>query len=280
MADCCVLQNNGGAGSGAAGSMPFGSAVLGSALGICGATPITANQIKVNIQGDIGIPNPCDPNDPTNKGTWQLIPLNPGICVRLIQKVEFIEPDCIIITFDGPLCGGEPYLIKSSIAQLGCDTAAFTGIGVSPSAQESDVRSDDGFIRDIANPQLPKDALMSGAFLALGTYEITDTGDLAQDGGVSSLRKRIFRRVSTTVDQFFHLPGYGTDLEVKTLLRPDRLVRLQEKLRVQILREPEVSAASVSISRVVGAPNTITVSIRAQTASGQPVDLAVPISLP
>jgi hypothetical protein len=279
MAECCVLQNGAGLGSGTFGSMPFGTSVSSSAIGLCSATPETMNEVVVKIDGDIGIPNPCDPNDPTNKSTWELVPLNPGVCVRLVQRVDFEEPDCIRLFFDGPLCCGEPYLITSSIAQLGCDTAAFTGLCVDPQAQESDVRDDDGFIRDIANPQLPNDALMSGRYLALGTFEFTDTGDLAQDFGVRSLRKRILRRIMTTTNQFFHLRGYGTNLEIKALVRPDRLRRLQEKLRAQILREPEVADVRVVIQAVTGVPDVVRVAVRAQTIGGKAVDLAAPISI-
>lgn len=275
----CVLQNGAGLGSGAFGSMPLGTSVSSAAIALVSAQPETMNEVVVKIDGDIGIPNPCDPTDPTNKATWALEPLNPGVCVRLVQRVDFEDPNCIRLFFDGPLCCGEPYIISSTIAQLGCDTVAFTGLCVSPSAVEEDVRDDDGFIRDIANPQLPNDALMSGKYLALGTFEITDSGDLAQDFGIRSLRKRILRRIMTTTNQFFHLRGYGTDLEVKALVRPDRLLRLQEKLRAQILREPEVANVRVVIQAVPGVPDVVRVSVRAQTIGGKPVDLSAPISI-
>lgn len=279
MAECCVLQGGAGFSSGGFGSMPMGTSISSGAIAICNAVPFTTNELVVKIQGDIGVPNPCDPLDPTNKGTWTLIPLNPGVCVRLVQRVDFEEPDCVRLFFDGPLCCGEPYLIQSNIAQIGCDTAAFTGLCVSPQATESDVRDDDGFIRDIANPQLPNDAIMSGKLLALGTFEITDTGDLAQDFGVRSLRKRILRRIMTTTNQFFHLRGYGTDLEIKTLVRPDRLRRLQEKLRAQILREPEVAEVRVTIQALPSVQSVVRVAVRAQTIGGKSVDLAAPISI-
>lgn len=280
MADCCVLQSGAGFGSGAFGSMPFGTSVSSFAIAVCSARQETLNELVVTIQGDIGIPNPCDPLDPTNKLTWELLPLNPGVCTRLIQFVEFEEPDRIRIYFDGPLCCGEPYRLTSLIAQMGCDHVNFTGICVDPAALETDVRSDDGFIRDIANPQLPGDALMSGRYLALGTFEITDSGDLAQDGGIASLRKRILRRIQTVVDGFFHLKGYGTELEIKALLKPDLMRRIQDKMRAQILREPEVSDCRVIIQRVQQNADVISVTVRAQTISGKAIDLAAPISLP
>lgn len=270
-----------GFGSGAFGSLPFGSQGTEGAICLTAAIPQTANELCVIFEGDIGIPNPCDPNDPTNKSTWSLLPLNPGVCVRLVQRVQFQEPNKIILSFDGPLCCGEPYRIQNSIASAGeCSSVPFTGLCVDPAAMETDVRDDDGFIRDIANPQLPGDAVMSGKFLALGTFEITDDGDLAQDFGVKSLRKRILRRVQTVLNGFFHLSGYGTELEIKALLKPDLLRRVQEKMRAQILREPEVADVRVIIQQIPNAPDVVSVSIRAQTISGQPIDLAAPISIP
>jgi len=279
MTGCCVLQNGAGSGSGAFGSMPMGSKVTGSPIGLCSATPITANEVRVCIDGEVEEANPCKPNSPANRKTWKLIPLNPGICTRLVQRV-ILEGECLTLVFDGPLCCGEPYRVTNTLAQVGCDEVDFTALCIDPKAKESDVRSDDGFLVDIANPFLPGDAQQKGAFLALGTYEITDTGDLAKDRGISSLRKRIYRRIATAVDQFFHLKGYGSELEIKALVKPDRISRLQEKLRTQILREPEVFDVQVSISRVNNNPEVLSVSVRAVTAGGATIGVNAPISIP
>lgn len=279
MTGCCILQDGAGSGAGAFGSMPMGSEVQGAAFGLCSATPISANELKVCFDGDVGEPNPCKKDDPTNRRSWELIPLNPGICTRLVQRV-ILEDGCFTLIFDGPLCCGEPYRLQTELAQVGCDQINFTALCIDPRAKEADVRSDDGFLVDIANPFLPGDAQQKGAFLALGTYEITDTGDLAKDRGVSSLRKRIYRRIATATDQFFHLKGYGSELEIKALIKPDRIARLQEKLRTQILREPEVFDAQVRISRVNNNPDVLSVSVRAVTAGGATIGVNAPISIP
>lgn len=276
---CCLIVAGGGVGSAPYGSMPIGSVVAEGAFGICNARAVAANQVLVELVGDFGTPLPCDPNGPLNRRNWDLDALNPAARTRLVQFAEFVEPSSILLTLDGVLCPEQPYRLRSLVAEDGCDFVDFDGLRVDPLARDGDVRIDDGFIRDIANPQLKRDAVMAGRYLALGTYEITDTGDLARDFGVRSLRKRLLRRAMTAVGEFFHLAGYGTELEVKRLLRPDTLRRVQEKLRVQCIREPEVVDAVVSVGRVAGQNDVVSVKIRALTASGESVDVATPVSL-
>lgn len=268
-----------GSGSGPFGSMPFGS-ILGAEIQLTNARALTANEVLVCFLGDIGIPNGCDPYDPTYRRSWTLTPLDPEVCTRLVQLVEFRAPSCFVLYLDGPLCCGRRYRISNYPAVPTWSAVEFTALCVDPAAKPSDVRTDDGFLRDIANPMLERDAIMSGQYLALGTFEIDDTGDLAQDFGVKGLRKRILRRVTTVLAGFFHLPSYGTELEIKRLLKPDLLRRVQDKIRAQVMREPEVADCRVILQQVPRNPGVLSVIVRARTAAGQPVDVATTVNLP
>lgn len=262
-----------GIGTGFFGSMSFGTGAT-SAIALLTATPITLNEVLVTYSGSIGVANACDPNDPINRTAWTLTPLNPGICTRLVQFVTH-DGERFLVTFDGPLCCGEPYRLTNSLAMATMDSVVFESLCVAPSAKSRDVRFDDGFLRDIANPFLVRDAVMQGQFVALGTYEITDDGDIAQDGGERSLRKRILRRIITVGGEFFHLPNYGSDLEIKRLLKPDLLLRIQTKLEAQILREPEVSAVTVRCRRAVsGESGIVSVFVSASTSGGSVVEVS------
>jgi hypothetical protein len=219
----------------------------------------------------------------TNRRTWTLTTNTPGVCARLVQYVEpvdiAVDGGCFVLTFDGRLCCGEVYVLSNSAASQVANEVIFTGICVDDNARAANIWEDDGFLRDIANPSLPADALMDGIYLALGTYEITDSGDLAQDSGLSSLRKRILRRISTVLGGFYHLPGYGVELEEKRLLRPDLLRRIQDKLRAQILREPEVTNASVTLRQATSTPDTLSVIVEVGTAAGAQLRISQGINL-
>jgi len=276
-----IRTQGGGAGTGQHGAMPFGTGRL-TPISLLSARAISANRAEVCFSGDIGIPNPCDPNDPTNRRTWGLVPSRPGVCVRLVQALEVTSTEdggCYLLSFDGVLCCGEVYTITNSVVSPLADSVTFTAICVDKSAKPKAAWESDGFMRDIANPQLEKDALMSGPFLALGTYEITDTGDLAQDSGVASYRKRVIRRATTAVGGFFHLGQYGTELELKRLIRPDLLRRVQDKVRAQVMREPETADARVTISQPVSAQNVLIVRIQARTAASQQIEISTIVSI-
>jgi hypothetical protein len=153
------------------------------------------------------------------------------------------------------------------------------GLTLRRDAIQTDARDDASEIRDIANPFLERDALILPA--QLGTYQLDDKGDFGLDkSDESSLRKRVFRRVSTAAGGFFHLPGYGTALQIKSLLTADSAERLASRVRAQVLQEPDVVDARVSVSQTQGTPNMLAVSIRVQTAAGDSVGVTVPISLP
>lgn len=271
-----------GFGTGPFGSVPFGS-TMPEGFRLVSAEVISANELFVTFDGDLQIANPCAEGDPTNIFAWELSVIDPpGKKASFVQHITFDGEQGLHIFFDRPFCCDFRYelTLTNQPEGIGCTSVTFIGPCVAKSALQTDNRDDDGFLRDIANPFLEKDATQKGHLLALGTFEITSDGDIAQDHGVASLRKRILRRATTLAGEFFHLGEYGAGLETKRLARPDLLMRYQEKLRAQIEREPEVRAASVRISQVVGNPDVVAVYIRAQTMSGDPVDLSVPITLP
>jgi len=116
--------------------------------------------------------------------------------------------------------------------------------------------------RDIANPQVPRDAGRN----TLGAFVRDADGDLATDEGRAQLRKRIYRRLGTIRDGFFHLPGYGLKVESKRLIGPSQLRRLQQDALSQIRSEPGVVSASVSARQPV--PGVVVLTIRVQDTQG------------
>jgi hypothetical protein len=116
---------------------------------------------------------------------------------------------------------------------------------------------------DIANPQTPDDAAQNAS---LGTFGVTDAGDLANDHGRLYLRKRIFRRLGTFKAGYFHLPGYGLAQPSKVLFTPTTLRRLKVDVEQQIRQEPGVVAALAQVTEL--SPGIVSVKLRIQDDSG------------
>ncbi len=281
--------------------MPYGGGPFGTAtadtLGLTGEVrALTANQVVASYTGDPGLPNPANPASPLNPGNWTLLAIDPVTAtVRLVQDVQLVTEDTLptliddlpqlgsvvlpvfLVSFDGVLTPGATYrlvLDTEGTETSGCECAEFDALLIRRDALESDTRDDEGFIRDIANPFLSRDALQFPP--KLGTYQVTDTGDLGLDkSGVSGLRKRILRRVSTALGEFFHMPGYGVALGIKKLLTLDQMQRLQARVTAQVLKEPEVASVQVSVIRVPGFPEVVSINVRAKTGDGEDVGVVV-----
>lgn len=116
---------------------------------------------------------------------------------------------------------------------------------------------------DIANPQTPKDAPQGAS---LGTFQVTDTGDLANDHGRTYLRKRVFRRLSTMRAAFFHLKDYGLNPPSKKLFTPTSLRRLKNDVEMQIRQEPGVVGVRAAVTEL--RPGVASIKLRIQDDNG------------
>lgn len=137
---------------------------------------------------------------------------------------------------------------------------------------------------DIANPQT-REAVGVGVALseitALGSYPVDETGDYALDQGLTSYRKRIFRRLTTRRGAFAHLPDYGVGLveQVKKLARAGTREALAAEAEAQIRQEPETAAVSVTVSQSLTEPGLSFFVVRARTKANDGVNLSVPITI-
>lgn len=278
-----MTQLAGGFGVAPLGGLEFGSQLLpvGS---IVSASMISANELSVQFSENINSLAFSGFKPIKIAYSWALSFIDPSSSqAPFVQTVAVTGLDSVSLFFDRPICCDVEYLITLSVSTATShfpSSIEFVGLCIDPKAVQTDNRDDDGFLRDIANPSTPFDAIQTGALLALGTYEMTDQGDFAQDSGHASLRKRLIRRATTLFGEFFHLGSYGAGVEVKRLLRPDLLLRYQEKLRVQAEREIEVVSATVRLSQIFQAPNVVSIKILARTAAGDEVPLSIQIPIP
>ena len=112
----------------------------------------------------------------------------------------------------------------------------------------------------------------------LDKFQADSQGDLAFDEGLTSYRKRVFRRLTTKKGKFAHLPDYGVSVpsSVKQLGRAGVREQLAVDAEVQIKREPETVAVSVAI--VETQPEIYSYRIRARTSFGKTINFDVPTS--
>ncbi len=124
---------------------------------------------------------------------------------------------------------------------------------------------------DIANAQIPNSTEVGGV-ITVGA-----DGDYKKDSGAALVRKLLFRRFTTPLGSFFHLPKYGFALSEKEPFSPSDLVKKKAQAEKQALLEPEVIACAVSFS-LQSATGVVTMNLQAKTRLGQPVELAIPFA--
>ncbi len=224
-------------------------------------------------------------NDALNTDNYILEAIEPpSATIRLIQWIERVDDVTVRLLFDGELDAGATYRITAQNI-----TTAFPGcLGLDPTCS---VCQFDGLIperpgdaitkvdedsTDVSNPQLPADRPNGKG--PLGTFQITDRGDYANEDNPEYLRKRVIRRATTGMGAFFHLPTYGFGEPLKGPLTPSVLRRIQARAIKQIREERDVLAAQVRVRQISEArPGIIVLEIRIQTTDGRSHDFTAPL---
>lgn len=280
----CVIAPLGGFGAGPLGAIPWGAAYA-VALAILEAAPYRRNSILVAAQAS-SLGSRYEAGSLRDPDVWSLLPLDPDAVGRLVQSVEPYDgplpfdpgsaPFVVEVYLDGPLTERRAYRLQLDTTLSGaCRQRDFVSLGTARTAFPDDPRTQTGALRDIANPQLLADGSP-----AVGTYVITDGGDLALERSAeTSLRKRVIRRLTTGVAGIFHLPDYGVVRDLGSLLTPDRIRRYQARARAQILQEPDVSDAVVRASVLSTAPSVLSVRVEVVASDGSTVGVTAPIEL-
>jgi hypothetical protein len=215
------------------------------------------------------------PGDVLNPALWAVKRLDTNV----MSTVLTVEPYNLPFTFDIFLlekladksvtyqistsavvtATGEPITFSGS-------TATFLGIQAFEDQIDRIVSSKRAAIRDLANPPA-----MTGTQLG-GTLQIIGR-DYATVEGTDLLKKLILRRLITRPGEFSHLPDYGVGLAVKEPMPQTNVSRLEKVIKDQVLKEPEVDVASVTVS-VDAVNHIITVIIRARLkTTGQDINM-------
>lgn len=182
----------------------------------------------------------------------------PGL--PLLQHVALETPTSVLLYFDAKIPAGDLVVISVSGFTTAPGSFSFLAFGA-----EVDAAAAREVVQprvDIANPQTERDAGED----TLGTFSVTETGDLVNDFGRAGLRKRCLRRISTMRAGFPLLPDYGLAPRSKGLVTPTLLRRLQLDAESQISQEPGVVAVRASVSEVQ--PGLVNIRLRVQDDSG------------
>lgn len=136
--------------------------------------------------------------------------------------------------------------------------------------------------RDFANPQ-SLSALLDPLPVTtdvgiLGTFPTDETGDYAVDEGLTSYRKRVYRRLTTRKGAFKHLPEYGSIAvaSLKHLAQAGVVATLAADAEAQIRQEPETVDVSVRIVQVEA--GLFRYRVRVQTSlTAHPFEMDAPV---
>lgn len=247
---------------------PFGGP---GAIAIIGVATIGTHEILVDFDRTPETFDPAGQRSATNVDNWVLSPIDPRIASTADPTVLYnpdrlpvptrepilIEvdwdrkaPTQVVLAVDSALERGVEYdleiqpLVEGSACEslVGVTTWRFGAVGQGPPRRARIIQLDR--YRDWATEYFP-----TAENQPESTWTITSSRDIALHDGVDSLRKRIFRRILTSLSGFSHLVGYGTDLRIKSLLRGNDVQRLANAIPEQIRQEPDVRTCSCSVKQ-------------------------------
>ncbi len=302
-----TVSVGGGWGAGAWGAMPWGggSIVLG-ALALVDAVAVRENVIRLEFTVPIyfsGILDPFDASDVARHFGIEVVTGTVGLDAEPVRGVRILaaslptEADGISeeqfgrfldLSLDRPMT---PYPARYTVSVRDIYDVTFTsGIAMStrslfavfkriePPQLETTLPS-----RDIANPQTllaAEDPLPDSQTGFLGTLRYDDQGDVAFDEGLTSYKKRVFRRLFTKKNGFAHLPGYGVGVPQygKRLGSPINMSTMAAEAEAQIALEPETEKVRCRPILDRSRPGLARLQIVAKPKTGKPQAFDVPFA--
>lgn len=248
----------------------------GVTIGVSGAAAIATNTVQVqlsNIPLALTSAGAGDALNPSNWNVQQYLPsgvLSP-LTVLAVQLVTPTVFNVIVAERFGP--ASMLHTVWGSFTDYLGNTASPSGgnflgvLGDAVSSQNAMAAAQNYVVSDLANPPFPPVGQNTGG----GVRVINAAGDFASVSGNALTRKLIVRRLSTSVNGFFHLPGYGLGLDPKSPVRASSLVALSKVVRDQILQEPDVVDVQGLSVELDETNSILTISGTALTTNGQTV---------
>lgn len=242
-------------GAGAWGAFPW-AAAFGAVASVQRATHALLNAVDVQFSGLVQAFDPTDPVDALNPANWTLTAVDPSSAlIPLLQTTLLVEGSptegvtktIVRLFFDADLDPDVTYRITADATM-----ETLSGAAIMAPLSADFLTADRGFVSVFAAvPQEDRTDIRSAGDASQigGTYQYDETGDLENESGSDYLRKRIIRRATTLRGTILHLPGYGAGKRLKTTISASSIAEYRTELRAQVLREPDVRAATVSVTR-------------------------------
>ena len=209
---------------------------LSSALGLAGVAQYSLNSLDVGFTADPIAFDPYATGDALNPSSYSI---TSELCrAPMIVRVECVGPGVFRLFFDAKLKNGCEYRISMSGIEtefgelLGSASAMFVALGSGSASSSSIERNQTDFLN------------IPGSSAGV---QYDSSGDIANHSGISYLRKRILRRITTVAGGFFHLPAYGAGQKLKGHTSRARQRVLESKIKAQCELEPDVNKVRVVV---------------------------------
>lgn len=298
-------MSGGGWGAGFWGGSPWGAGTT-DPLAIVTAVAVRENTVRVLFNTAPLFDLTLSPNDASNPERFSIVedasttgfdgsPARPVTPVY-VERVAFAGAGGAIldVTVDRPF-SPYPTFYRVSANQL---VAAASGLPLDPARASFRFEGNYRVLRnaqaeatvpsrDVANPQ-NFEALVAGGDPVpvpsedlLGTFPTDASGDYAFDQGLVQIKKRIFRRLMTQPGAFPAMPDYGVGIPsfVKKLGLAAIRAKLAAESQRQILLEPGVVAAEVTMTSDPAQPSVTILTVKARTSELN-VGFSFPIAPP
>lgn len=256
------------------GLLPFGDVAPWGGPGtisLITVLPIGTNEIIAFFTDPPKCRDPLGFRDSRNALNWEITPIDPihiGIGGEVIVEpgrrrpsftpwigelwVDDLDPTQVHIRTVPRLEPGIEYdvTLAGQIRGAACET--FSGLATfrirarnRPTPLQSRIAAQDTY-RDFANPVFVVNPDNGQLVAGSGVWQFDEASQIVLDDAMTSLKKRVLRRIKTEAGAFVHLPNYGLRSMQAQLARPGEVQAAALRLQEQIKREPDVLDAGVS----------------------------------
>lgn len=266
-----------GWGSGAYGASLWGTGFSNSSDVIATLYPVAANVLRVEL-AVLAETDPEKVGSAMDPNVWIVTRLDTSKRLYVLTVAQ-VEASVFDLYLNAPLGSfNTTHRLETSTLRDAAGAVLAATSAECPGALERDLATVD---RRIARRRQALVDLRSAPVPMLdmvgGTLQIAATGDYERESGVSLVRKLILRRLMTTPGEFAHLPQYGLGFKVKEPLPIRNAATLQKKIHEQVMKEPEIESAKVSLT-LYRQQNTVVVQIAARLRkTGAQFSMDVPL---
>lgn len=257
---------------------PWGSLPTGTVY-VANARAVSTREVDVTFSDLVQDNANYLAGDALNPLSWHLIRLDTSEVFHILQVTQVSTYTYRILTLEefGPISVTHrvtAITVLDTFGQLLTAPKFFDFFGIT----DEDKKDYDAIlakrqtaVRDYSNVQVP-DPEYTG-----GTLKLNAGGDYETETGASLVKKLIYRRLMTIPGDFFHIPDYGVGLRVKEPVSIGKISSLKKGIQQQILQEPEVKAAAVSVT--ISATGILSVIVNATLKqTGQSVSVGVTLN--